>query len=47
MPVLLCSGYSPEELSQRFNRDDMAAFLQKPYPFDVLRARLRGLLERR
>ncbi|HYP87663.1 MAG TPA: ATP-binding protein, partial [Polyangiaceae bacterium] len=47
VPVLLCSGYSPEELSQRFSPEDMADFLQKPYLFDVLRTRLRDLLERR
>jgi two-component system cell cycle sensor histidine kinase/response regulator CckA len=46
LPVLLCSGYSPEELSQRFAPEDMAVFLQKPYPFEALRAQLRNLLER-
>ncbi len=46
IPVLLCSGYSPEELSQRFAPEDMAVFLQKPYQFDALRARLRDLLQR-
>jgi DNA-binding NarL/FixJ family response regulator len=45
VPVLLCSGYSEEELCQRFTPEDMAIFLQKPYPFDVFRARLRDLLE--
>jgi PAS domain S-box-containing protein len=44
-PVLLCSGYSQEELSQRFTPEDMAAFLQKPYPFDSFRGRLRDLVE--
>ena len=46
VPVLLCSGYSEEEMCHRFSADDMATFLQKPYPFDVFRARLRALLER-
>jgi PAS domain S-box-containing protein len=45
IPVLLCSGYSREELRQRFSPEDIAVFLQKPYPFDVLRARLRDLLD--
>lgn len=45
VPVLLCSGYSQEELSQRFAPEDMAVFLQKPYPFELLRRRLRELLE--
>jgi two-component system cell cycle sensor histidine kinase/response regulator CckA len=46
IPVLLCSGYSEEEMCHRFSAEDMAMFLQKPYPFDVFRARLRALLER-
>jgi PAS domain S-box-containing protein len=46
VPVLLCSGYSQEELCQRFTKEDMAAFLQKPYPFETLRRRLRDLLAR-
>lgn len=46
VPVLLCSGYSEEEMCHRFSADDLATFLQKPYPFDVFRARLRTLLER-
>jgi CheY-like chemotaxis protein len=45
VPVLLCSGYSQEELSQRFSAEDMAAFLQKPYRFDAFRGCLRDLLE--
>jgi CheY-like chemotaxis protein len=46
IPVLLCSGYSDEELGERFTPEDMAAFVQKPYRFDVFRARLRDLLAR-
>jgi len=46
VPVLLCSGYSEEEMSHRFQAEDLATFLQKPYPFDTFRARLRSLLER-
>jgi PAS domain S-box-containing protein len=43
VPVLLCSGYSEEEMSERFSPEDMATFLQKPYPFDLFRARLKEL----
>jgi PAS domain S-box-containing protein len=46
VPVLLCSGYSEDEMCHRFSAEDMATFLQKPYPFDVFRARLRELLDR-
>lgn len=44
IPVLLCSGYSEEETSHRISRQDAAGFLQKPYPFDLLKTRLRDLL---
>ena len=43
--VLLCSGYSPEDMCERFSQSDMASFLQKPYTFDVFRAHLKELLE--
>jgi DNA-binding response OmpR family regulator len=46
IPVLLCSGYSQEEMGDRFEPSDLASFLQKPYAFDTLRSRLRDLLER-
>jgi two-component system cell cycle sensor histidine kinase/response regulator CckA len=44
IPVLLCSGYSEEDMYERFSREDMANFLQKPYTFDVFRAHLKALL---
>ena len=46
VPVLLCSGYSQEEMGDRFAASDLESFLQKPYAFETLRARLRELLER-
>jgi CheY-like chemotaxis protein len=46
VPILLCSGYSEDELGELFAAQDMATFLQKPYPFELLRTRLRELLER-
>jgi PAS domain S-box-containing protein len=45
IPVLLCSGYSQEEMHGRFSERDLANFLQKPYAFDALRARLREIFE--
>jgi nitrogen-specific signal transduction histidine kinase/ActR/RegA family two-component response regulator len=45
LPVLLCSGYSEEEMSSRCRREALTSFLQKPYPVDLLRARLKDLLE--
>jgi two-component system, cell cycle sensor histidine kinase and response regulator CckA len=43
--VLLCSGYSQDEMRLRFSRQDMATFLQKPYSLDALKGRLRNLLQ--
>jgi hypothetical protein len=45
IPVLLCSGYSPEEMSDRFSSADMAHFLQKPYTLDAFRTHMQGVLE--
>jgi len=47
IPVLLCSGYSEDEMRDRFSPEDLAMFLQKPYAFDLFRARLRELCERK
>jgi PAS domain S-box-containing protein len=47
VPVLLCSGYSEEEMSDRFTPEEMASFLQKPYTFLAFRAELEKLLTRR
>jgi CheY-like chemotaxis protein len=41
VPVLLCSGYSEDDASERIGREGIAGFLQKPYSFDLLKARLR------
>jgi len=43
--VLLCSGYSQEEMRDRFSPADMANFLQKPYELDTFRAHIKALLE--
>ena len=37
-PVVLCSGYHSHELNQRFLGRGVAAFLQKPYAIEQLRA---------
>jgi CheY-like chemotaxis protein len=38
IPVVLCSGYHSHELIQRFRGHGVAAFLQKPYEIEQLRA---------
>jgi two-component system cell cycle sensor histidine kinase/response regulator CckA len=47
VPVLLCSGYSEEEVLHRFDRAPRTSFLQKPYPFESFKARLNELLSTR
>ena len=37
-PIVLCSGYHSQELIQRFQGRGVAAFLQKPYEIEQLRA---------
>jgi hemerythrin-like metal-binding protein/PAS domain S-box-containing protein len=36
MPIILSSGFGPEEALQRFNGKGLAGFLQKPYRFQTL-----------
>jgi len=36
LPVILCSGYSTQELDQRFRTDRPAGFLEKPFTSDAL-----------
>jgi two-component system cell cycle sensor histidine kinase/response regulator CckA len=45
VPVLLCSGYSEDDASRRVGRQGVVGFLQKPYPLDLLKARLQDLLD--
>ena len=44
LPVLLASGYSQQEAHDRFDQDDLAGFIQKPYRFDQLRGLIRDIL---
>ena len=45
LPVVLMSGYSERELSERFAGQNVAGFLQKPFTLETLRQRMRGALE--
>jgi two-component system, cell cycle sensor histidine kinase and response regulator CckA len=38
--VILCSGYSEEEATERFTGEGLAAFIQKPFTLENLRAML-------
>jgi PAS domain S-box-containing protein len=44
VPVVLMSGYSERELSERFAGKGLAAFLQKPFTREDMRTRLRQAL---
>jgi two-component system cell cycle sensor histidine kinase/response regulator CckA len=44
VPVLICSGYSEDEMRSRFGGKDMKTFLQKPYTLQALEERVRQLL---
>jgi len=47
LPVIICSGYSEQEIGRHFSSSEMATFLQKPYPLELLKARLREALSAR
>lgn len=42
--VVLCSGFGEAEMAQRFGARSQAAFLQKPFDYDTLAAKLKSLL---
>jgi CheY-like chemotaxis protein len=44
LPVLLSSGYSQPELSQRFADRGLAGFIQKPYRYEDLATAMRAAL---
>ncbi|MCP4297660.1 MAG: PAS domain S-box protein [Proteobacteria bacterium] len=43
--VILTSGYSEEEVRKRFDSKGVAGFIQKPYEFSQLKAKLTDVLE--
>ncbi len=45
LPVLYVSGYTPEEVAERGIVDPATAFLQKPFPPDLLAQRVRESLD--
>ena len=45
VPVLLVSGYSQEDLAQRFAGKHVDSFLQKPFLPETLLEKVRDLLE--
>jgi CheY-like chemotaxis protein len=43
-PVLLTSGYTAQEATQRFAGQDLTGFIQKPYDPEALRRAVEGIL---
>jgi PAS domain S-box-containing protein len=44
IPIIIMSGYSKEEIAERFATQNNVAFVQKPYTLDLLTAKLREIL---
>jgi PAS domain S-box-containing protein len=44
LPVVLMSGFSEHEVSQRFTQDSPTAFVQKPFSVGTMRSTLRAVL---
>jgi two-component system, cell cycle sensor histidine kinase and response regulator CckA len=45
LPVLVCSGYPAQELTERFSGQAVTGFVQKPYRLAEVRARLQALFD--
>jgi PAS domain S-box-containing protein len=44
LPVIICSGYSPDEMATRFEGQGLAGLLGKPYQFENLRLKLQSVI---
>jgi CheY-like chemotaxis protein len=44
VPIILSSGYNEQDVTQRFNENDLAGFIQKPFHYDDLLAELKNVL---
>ena len=40
--VILCTGFTAEQIDEQFSRDSLAGVLLKPYPIELLREALRN-----
>ena len=45
LPVIVSSGYSQQDVDDRFRDENPAAFIQKPYEIGTLLAAVRQVLE--
>jgi two-component system cell cycle sensor histidine kinase/response regulator CckA len=44
VPVILCSGYSEEQVREQFGKPGHAAVVEKPFSMDALLAALQSVL---
>ena len=47
VPIVLCSGIGADEATSRLQKEQLAAFLQKPFTIEELLAAVRDALEHR
>jgi len=47
IPIILSSGYNPQEIQNRFGGENQMAFIQKPYQMSTLLETLHSVLERK
>jgi CheY-like chemotaxis protein len=45
LPVVLCSGYSEEQVRERFGNPGLAAVVEKPFTMDELIGAVQSLLD--
>jgi DNA-binding NtrC family response regulator len=45
MPVLVISGYREQDAAGRFRQEQPSAFIQKPFEFETLLAKIQAVLE--
>jgi len=46
LPVIICSGYGADKISDEINRDPRSCFMNKPYDPNILRKTLLELIGR-
>ena len=44
MPVIMSSGYGEQEITSRFEENNLSGFVQKPYQSDTLKSAIRKAL---
>ncbi len=45
VPIILCSGYSEQDIRPRFEHDKLVSFIQKPYTPNILQEHIENILQ--